>query len=116
MVEQCEAGEGETWGVVISVDGPTPFAKRECDGKRIQFLSARRMYTNVTKHSLVPKHEVVDAPPSGVDRERLPLLLTTDPIAQYYNWPLGTVVRITRHFGGHEPIPYFRVVSACCTN
>ena len=50
-------------------------------------------------------------PPAGVTREQLPRILDTDPVVRYHAWPCGAVVRVWRVFGGHEPIPYFRVVA-----
>jgi DNA-directed RNA polymerase subunit H (RpoH/RPB5) len=105
--------EGEQnggFGIVISTDGPTPFTRRECEGKRIQFFLARDLYVNIVDHCLVPKHEAVSEPPSGVKKEELPCMESTDKIAQYYDWTPGTIVKITRVFGGHEPIPYYRVI------
>ena len=67
---------------------------------------------NVTRHALVPKHDKVDAPPPSTSVEALPKILTTDRVVQYYAWPVGTVVRVWRCYGGHEPVPYFRVVAA----
>lgn len=94
--------------VVVSVDGATPFTRKECEGRAIQFFLARDLCFNVTKHSLVPKHERVQEFPGT--REELPQILDTDPIVQYYNYPPGVVLRTMRPFGGHEPIPYYRVV------
>lgn len=59
---------------------------------------------------LVPKHEAVSEPPPGVKVEELPRMEATDKIAQYEDWGPKQVVKITRVFGGHEPIPYYRVV------
>lgn len=98
--------------VVVSPEGPTPFTRKECEGKRVQFLSARSMCQNVLRHALVPKHERVAQGPPGVRPEHLPRIRDTDAVVQYHNWPIGTVVRIERHFGGNEPTVYFRVVSS----
>jgi DNA-directed RNA polymerase subunit H (RpoH/RPB5) len=98
--------------VVVSPEGATPFTKRECEGKPIQFLLARDMCVNVTKHHLVPKHEVVAADEVPTQTGTLPKILTSDPVVQWYDWPVGTVVRVWRCFGGHEPVPYYRVVCA----
>lgn len=95
--------------VCLSIDGPTPFTKKECDGKLIQFLSMATMCNNVTKHFLVPKH-VPLFEYSKEDSANLPKIFDTDAVVQYYDWPVGTVVRVERVFGGHEPIPYLRVV------
>jgi len=97
---------------LISCEGPTPFTRKECEGKGVQFLSAKHMCQNVTRHTLVPRHERIDKCPEGYRREHLPKLLESDAVVQYYNWSPGTVVRIERHFGGNEPIVYFRLVSA----
>ena len=98
--------------IAISQQGPTPFTKRECEGKPIQFLSARAMCVNVTQHMLVPKHERVEDLPDNVLPQSLPYIYESDPVVQYHAWPVNTLVRITRHFGGNEPIPYFRRVVA----
>ena len=103
------SGDGVTC-LVVSVEGPTPFTRKECEGKPMEFFCARELVYNVTKHHLVPPHEVVPEPPEGTTRDTLPKMLETDPVARYYAWPVGTVVRVVRRFGGCEPIPYFRVV------
>ena len=97
--------------VMISPDGPTPFTRKECEDA-IQFFCARDVCVNVTRHALVPKHERVDAPPPSIQIASLPKILETDRVVQYYAWPVGTVVRVWRCYGGHEPVPYFRVVAA----
>lgn len=96
--------------VIVSLEGPTPFARRECGGGPVQFFCARDLCVNVTRHALVPKHERVENAP--VPRALMPRILDTDRVVQYHNWPVGTVVRVWRCFGGHEPVPYFRVVTA----
>lgn len=96
--------------VVVSPEGATPFTLKECQGRHIQFWRAKDLCFNVTRHCLVPKHTPIDAPPKGVLVGELPRMLDTDVVARYYDWSVDTVVRIERTFGGHEPIPYFRVV------
>lgn len=98
--------------VMVSTGGPTPFTRRECESTDIQFFSAQSLTVNITRHTLVPHHERVDAPPEGVKPEELPRMLITDPIAFYHAWPPGSVVRIARRLGGHETLPYFRIVVA----
>lgn len=96
--------------IIVSIDGPTSFTKKECEDRPVQFFLARRLCANVTRHALVPKHERVDAPPDGIAVAQLPKLLESDAIVRHHAWPKGTIVKITRVCGGHEPIPYFRVV------
>ena len=104
LVERSPDGEK----VVVSTGGPTPFARKEM--RSIQFFSARELYVNLTRHSLVPAHERVDSPPDGVEVANLPLMLPTDPLVRYYAWPAHTVVRFERTFHGHEPTTYYRAV------
>lgn len=98
--------------IVISIDGPTPFTRKECNS--IQFFTAIELCMNVTRHCLVPLHTKIQASelPNGMSVDTLPRILESDRIVQYYNWPCGTVVKIKRVFGGYEPINYFRVVVA----
>lgn len=109
---RMEDGDAPCELTLVSVDGPTPFTKKECEARGVQFLLARSLCQNVTRHVLVPRHERVERCPDGVRREHLPRLLETDAVVQYYNWPVGTIVRIERSFGGNEPITYFRAVCA----
>lgn len=110
VLERAEADGARA--VVVSLEGPTPFTRKECEGRPIEFFRAAELCVNVTRHALVPRHERVDAPPVGVAREQLPRIYDTDPVVRYHAWPCGAVVRVWRVFGGHEPIPYFRVVCA----
>lgn len=103
------AGDNDV--ILVSLEGPTPFTRRACEGTRLQFMLARNLCFNVTHHALVPRHERLEEPPSGVTRAQLPKLLDNDPVVQYHNWPVGTVVRVWRTYAGHEPLPYFRCVA-----
>ena len=102
---------GDRLCICVSIDGPTTFTRNEFQNKSIQFLTCKFLCVNVTKHELVPKHTLLsDA--ASFDEKTLPLILDTDPIVQYFNWPIGGVVQIDRVFAGNEPIPYFRLISA----
>lgn len=93
--------------IIVSLDGPTPFTRKE--NSVIQFMLATSLSYNVTRHSLVPQHEVVAT--TTIEKHQFPKILDTDPVVQYYNWPIGTVVRVWRCYGGHEVIPFYRCVS-----
>ena len=108
VLDDCQSRESRA--VVVSVDGPTPFTRKECDGKPIQFFLARDVCVDIVDHCLVPLHEAVSDPPPGVLPEELPRMEQTDKVAQYYDWQPGTIVKITRVFGGSEPIPFYRIV------
>lgn len=98
--------------VIVSIDGPTPFTRKECESKNIQFMLVKDVCVNKVRHHLVPRHEKVDTVPNDVPSTSLPKILESDPICQYYNWPIGTIVKISRVFGGHEIVPYYRIVAA----
>lgn len=115
LLEDLDEEEEEpgVLAVVVSREGATPFTRKECDGRLVRFMLARDLYSNVTHHALVPKHEKVTTETTPYySPSSLPHILDTDRIVQYYDWPVGTVVRVWRTFGGHEPIPYLRVVVA----
>ena len=98
--------------IIVSLEGPTPFTRKECEGKNIQFMLVKDVCVNKTRHQLVPKHTKVDSPPHGIAVDNLPKIMDTDPIVQYYNFPRGSILKVERVFGGHEMVPYFRVVTA----
>ena len=70
---------------------------------------------NYTQHVLVPKQSVV-VPPSILDRlkiapEKLPKMSSKDPVAVWFGWKPGTVVKSRRALGGvMEPHDYYREV------
>jgi len=99
--------------ILVSTEGPTSFAKKECNPKTTQFLLARQVVTNVTHHALVPKHTELQTLPPHLTPDRLPKMLESDAVAQYYNWKHGTLVRIERNFGGDEPSTFYRIVTLC---
>ncbi len=60
---------------------------------------------NITKHSLVPRHEVISDEAEISDivkrynlkgRHQLPLILRTDPVARYFGMKPGQLAKITR--------------------
>lgn len=111
-VIESYAAEEDVSIVVISLEGPTPFTRKECENKNMQFMLVKDVCVNKTRHQLVPKHVKVDRPPHGITVDNLPKIMDTDPIVQYYDFPKGTILKVERVFGGHEIVPYFRVVTA----
>lgn len=88
-------------------------------GLPIQSFEIKELQFNITKHCLVPKHEII-ADADEIDtivksynlktKFQLPLLLRSDPIAKYYNLKNGDVVRITRV----SPTAAEYIVYRCC--
>lgn len=101
--------------VVVSLEGPTPYTKRELEGNAsVQFQIAKYLTANRARHRLVPKHTRLtptEREALGVADSALPRILDTDPVVQYYMFPVGSVVRIDRSCGS-EVRPYFRLVVA----
>ncbi|WJX66297.1 hypothetical protein P8452_50867 [Trifolium repens] len=70
---------------------------------RIEIFMEDELLVNITKHELVPKHQVLtDAEKKELlktytcQQTQLPKMLITDPVAKYYGLERGQVVRITR--------------------
>ncbi|KAK6233491.1 hypothetical protein QUC31_005897 [Theobroma cacao] len=69
---------------------------------RVELFKIADLYVNVTKHFLMPKHEVLTAEEKQkllkkyqLEDKQLPQMLQTDPIARYYGLEKGQVVKVT---------------------
>ena len=96
--------------IVVSVEGPTPFTRKESECEGIQFFQFKELVTNITKHSLVPKHVRVANPPKNIQKEYLPKIYTSDKVVQYYDFKPGEIIRIERTMGVQNPMMYYRLV------
>lgn len=85
----------------------------------MQLFEIRELLFNLTKHVLVPKHEVIDNEEeienlvkhhNIKNRHHFPLILKTDPVAKYYGIKPGSLVKITRV----SPSAGEYVVYRCC--
>jgi DNA-directed RNA polymerase I, II, and III subunit RPABC1 len=72
---------------------------------------------NIVDHILVPKHivltteegkEVLEA--YCAKKKNMPLLLTTDPVARYYNMKHNEIVKIIRPSIMTVETPFYRIV------
>lgn len=106
--------------VLLSIDGPTAFSKKECDIRNwIQLLLYKELYVNITKHSMVPPHrklqdeEIEDLKKRyglSTDMQELPKMSINDPVSKYYKYDRGSVVEIKRSVGTLEETKYYRLV------
>jgi len=100
--------------IVVSLEGPTAFTRKEAETQcpHVRFFLFSQLCVNITKHSLVPKHEKVSALPMTLSAEmtEVPSLFTTDAVCQYYGYEPQSIIRITRTVGAHEPMYYYRIV------
>ena len=103
--------------IIVSLEGPTAFTKKEADQNypNVQFFTFQNMSVNITKHTLVPKHEKITYDSikhlyAVNSSEEWPKLYRPDPISQYYNFKDGDLIRISRTLGYPEPVYYYRLV------
>lgn len=74
---------------------------------------------NITKHSLVPRHELLEKYKINelkkayylTSVENLPTILAKDPVAKYYNMRHGDICKITRHISTVGDSISYRFVS-----
>lgn len=110
--DQC----GDDSIIIVSLDGPTAFTRKEADTARlnVQFFTFQELCVNITRHELVPTHEQISKQQLPFDLSQscaeLPILATTDKVAQYYAFQPGDIIRITRTAGVQEPVYYYRIV------
>lgn len=95
--------------IILSLDGPTTFTKKESEQLPIQFFTFKDLSVNITTHKIVPKHELCDDNLQW-SNEELPKLYSWDPIVQYYDFPVGSIIKIYRTIGSGEPQIYYRLI------
>ena len=93
------------------------FSKR---GLKVQFIYSQQLIVNITKHVCVPKHTLVTKEETerimkslcDVDGsiQEVPIISRKDPIIFYYDFPVGSLVKIERHipYIGHSN--YYRLI------
>lgn len=96
--------ENSTHCIIIYRDNVTSSAKKSLDiiDHKIELFSLNELQLNITRHRLVPIHEkVVDNDLLNLEKykNKLPILLATDPISRYYGYKKGDFIKITRKNG-----------------
>ncbi|KAK9793773.1 hypothetical protein WJX73_009907 [Symbiochloris irregularis] len=99
--------ESVSRAIMVSEASLTPFA-RQCilelqEKFHIEPFLEQELQINITKHVLVPKHEVLTREQKAslltrykVKDAQLPRIQLSDPVARYYGMQRGQVVRIVR--------------------
>lgn len=95
--------------IIIYKDNATPVAKKvveESSELHIELFQEEELQYNVTKHYLVPKHELAFAKGTKGCKEfkekysdKFPILLKNDPISRFYGYNKGDIIKITRKDG-----------------
>ena len=109
--------------IFCCTDGLTPFAAKELKDTdsssevTIEVFRKPELAFCVVRHILVPCHRLLGSQERKELLTRLrckasalPKLKESDPVARYYHFTPGSVVRIDRHIGNLESEPYFRLV------
>jgi DNA-directed RNA polymerase I, II, and III subunit RPABC1 len=102
-----EGGEGGVNSIlIVKNDNITAAANSAIASnieKTIQIFDKDDLINNITKHSLVPKHELMTKTMQdklletySTDRVGLPRISSNDPVIRYYGWKRGNIIKITR--------------------
>lgn len=93
--------------ILVYKDSITPYAKKSIDNildKRIELFHESNLQYNITKHVLQPKsfEKLEDADATVFKKTygiNFPALRVTDPVAAFYGYRKGDVIRIVRKSG-----------------
>lgn len=95
--------------IIVYEDTITPVAKKiinETSSYKIELFEMEELQSNITKHYLVPKHSI--AYKKGCEGysefikkfgTKFPILLKNDPVAKFYNYGVGDIIKIQRKDG-----------------
>jgi DNA-directed RNA polymerase subunit H (RpoH/RPB5) len=92
--------------IIVYKDTVTPIAKKiveESTDILIELFNEEELQYNITKHYLVPKHELLYKKDSIEAKEfrknKYPIISKKDPVSRFYNYTIGDVIMITRKNG-----------------
>lgn len=107
--------------VIVYKNSITSFAKQTIqelvdDGITVEIFRDTELMFNVTKHTLVPKHEKIDEAEKAnllkklcVREQNLPFIKKSDPVSKYMGLKQGDVVKIHRYSQISEHSVYYRI-------
>ena len=95
--------------IIVYQDTATPVAKKiieESTELNIELFHVDELQYNITKHSLVPRHQIMykknTVGCSNFKKKyssKFPLLQKNDPVARFYGFDTGDIIKITRDDG-----------------
>jgi DNA-directed RNA polymerase I, II, and III subunit RPABC1 len=92
-----------THSIIIYKENVTPVAKKvieELQDIYLELFEENTLRYNITKHRLVPKHTALSKAESMIFKKRygvkIPVLLSVDPIAKFYFFKKGDIIKIER--------------------
>jgi DNA-directed RNA polymerase I, II, and III subunit RPABC1 len=104
-------------GIFVYGETITPYAKKVVDSSKdmkIELFCEKELQYNVTKHRLVPKHDRLPEDEAIKFKKEFGCkfggILKTDPVARFYGYSRGDVIRITRDTGTNGEYITYRIV------
>ena len=95
--------------IIVYKDNATPVAKKivsDSNEMVIELFNEDELKYNITKHYLVPLHELVvfeNNEEYDIFKKKygnnLPVILKTDPVARFYGFKKGDIIKVTRKNG-----------------
>jgi DNA-directed RNA polymerase I, II, and III subunit RPABC1 len=95
--------------IIVYKDNVTPVAKKiisDTKDFKIELFQEEELQYNITKHYLVPNHTIYAKKDSkeGIEfkkkySENFPIILKSDPVARFYAYEKGDIIKITRSNG-----------------
>jgi DNA-directed RNA polymerase I, II, and III subunit RPABC1 len=97
----------DVWhAIIVYKDNATPVAKKVIEDANdliIELFHEDELQYNITKHYLVPKHELAYSKGTKGAKEfkekygdTFPIILRTDPVSRFYGYNKGDIIKITR--------------------
>ena len=95
--------------IIVYKDNVTPVAKKiisDTKDFKIELFQEEELQYNITKHYLVPNHSIYGKKDSNESIEfkkkysdNFPVILKSDPVARFYAYEKGDIIKITRSNG-----------------
>ena len=104
--------------MVVSIDGPTSFAKRDISACNVEFITFKQIFNNLPSHRLVPPHRRITCPDEQKKvatrfcvgaPSQWPKLLLSDPMSVFGDFREGDLIEIRRRCVSGENVYYRRV-------
>lgn len=96
--------------IIVYKDTATPVAKKiieETKDMDIELFHIDELQYNLTKHYLVPRHELAHKKGTKeyvefkkkFNADKFPILLSSDPVVRFYHYQKGDIIRVYRSNG-----------------
>lgn len=107
--------------IIVCKGSVTSFAKQfittDVNNLLVQIFTEKELMFNITKHSLVPKHDLLNSVEKRnvidlykTNLKHFPNILSGDPVSKYYAYVPGNLIKITRNSPNVGTFVTYRVV------